>query len=34
MDEDEAFLFEFKEVDGNEFLEQMDQDTEVAQCTN
>ena len=31
MDEDEAPLPEFEEVDGNEFLEQKDQETEVAQ---
>ena len=31
MDEDEAPLPEFEEMDGNEFLEQIDQETEVAQ---
>ena len=31
MDEDEAPLPEFEEMDGNDFLEQMDQETEVAQ---
>ena len=30
MDEDEAPLPEFEEIDGNEFLEQMDQETKVA----
>ena len=30
MDEDEAPIPEFEEMDGNEFLEQMDQETEVA----
>ena len=31
MDEDEAPLPEFEEMDGNEFLEQMNQETEDAQ---
>ena len=31
MDEDEAPLPEFEEMDGNKFFEQMDQDNKVAQ---
>ena len=31
MEEDEAPLPEFEEIDGNELLQQMDQETEVAQ---
>ena len=31
MDEDEAPLPEFEEINGNEFLEQMDQENKVAQ---